>query len=235
LTGPLEPTNEPYAIAKIAAIKLCRYYNEQYGTNFLSVMPTNLYGPEDNYNLETAHVLPALIRKLHLANFWRREIFLQFAHNLQSYPIGFGLSLPDQAPREKILSLLQKIGISPAAPHSSAVTISLWGSGAPYREFLHVDDLAGACVFLMENYDFPQVGEFVNIGTGEDLSIKQLTMMVKEIVGFRGDILWDTTKPDGTPRKLLDVTRIKALGWQPEISLAEGISALYRTWEKGIR
>jgi GDP-L-fucose synthase len=235
LTGLLEQTNEPYAIAKIAAIKLCRYYNEQYGTNFISVMPTNLYGPNDNYNLETAHVLPALIRKFHLAKLLERGDFDNIARDLKKYPIGFGLSLLDNATQADILSILQTIGISspitqypvPNTHHRSPVTVSLWGSGSPYREFMHVDDLANACVFLMETYDFKDIGEFVNIGTGEDLPIKDLAQLIKEIVGFKGDIIWDTTKPDGTPRKLLDVSRIKVLGWQPEIGLEEGVKKVY--------
>src|SRR3990172_10010524 len=175
LTGLLESTNEPYAIAKISAIKLCRYYNEQYGTNFVSVMPTNLYGPNDNFDLETAHVLPALIRKYHEA----------------------------------------KIS------HQKSVT--LWGSGKPYREFLYVDDLADACIFIMGKYNFNDIGEFVNIGTGKDLTIKELAELVKRIVGYEGDILQDLTKPDGTPKKLLDVSRIRALGWSAKTSLEIGI------------
>ncbi|HBE44832.1 MAG TPA: GDP-fucose synthetase, partial [Deltaproteobacteria bacterium] len=161
LTGPLEATNEAYAIAKIAAIKLCRYYNEQYGTNFISVMPTNLYGPQDNYNLETAHVLPALLRKFHLAKLLERGDFDNIARDLKKYPIGFGLSLPDNATQTDILSILHEIGISspntlhpsPNTLHPSPITVSLWGSGSPYREFMHVDDLASACIFLMGNYD----------------------------------------------------------------------------------
>lgn len=234
LTGPLEPTNEPYAIAKIAAIKLCRYYNEQYGTNFISVMPTNLYGPQDNYNLETAHVLPALIRKFHLAKLLEQGDFNALANDLRSYPIGFGLSLPDDATQTDILAILQHIGISsPRTQYPIPVTLSLWGSGSPHREFMHVDDLASACVFLVENCNSQDIGEFVNIGIGEDLPIKDLARIIKDIVGFKGDVIWDTTKPDGTPRKLLDVTRIKALGWQPEIGLEEGIKAVYG--EKGDR
>jgi len=235
LTGPLEATNEAYAIAKIAAIKLCRYYNEQYGTNFISVMPTNLYGPQDNYNLETAHVLPALLRKFHLAKLLERGDFDNIARDLKKYPIGFGLSLPDNATQTDILSILHEIGISspntlhpsPNTLHPSPITVSLWGSGSPYREFMHVDDLASACIFLMGNYDFAEIGEFVNIGTGEDLSIKDLAHLIKEIVGFKGDVIWDTTKPDGTPRKLLYVSRIKSLGWQPEIGLEEGVKKVY--------
>ncbi len=198
-------------------------------------MPTNLYGPNDNYNLETAHVLPALIRKFHLAKLLERGDFDNIARDLKKYPIGFGLSLLDNATQADILSILQTIGISspitqypvPNTHHRSPVTVSLWGSGSPYREFMHVDDLASACVFLMETYDFKDIGEFVNIGTGEDLPIKDLAQLIKEIVGFKGDIIWDTTNPDGTPRKLLDVSRIKVLGWQPEIGLEEGVKKVY--------
>jgi GDP-L-fucose synthase len=175
LTGPLEPTNEPYAVAKIAAIKLCRYFNAQHGTNFISVMPTNLYGPNDNFDLETSHVLPALIRRFHEA----RE---------------------------------QKL---PA--------VTLWGDGSPEREFLYVDDLADALVFLMERYDAKVLGEFVNIGTGKDISIRDLAALICGIVGYEGEVHWDTSKPNGTPKKLLDVNRINNLGWTAAISLEEGI------------
>ena len=181
LTGLLEPTNEPYAIAKIAAIKLCRYYNEQYGTNFISVMPTNLYGPEDNFDLETSHVLPALIRKFHEAKL---------------------ANLP---------------------------SVAIWGSGEPFREFLYVDDLADACVFLMEKHDYKNIGEFINIGTGTDIRIKDLAELVKKVVGFDGEIRHDTGKPDGTPKKLLDVSRINNPGWKASTPLSTGVELSY-TW-----
>ncbi len=179
LTGALEPTNEPYAIAKIAAIKLCRYYNAQYGTNFISVMPTNLYGPGDNFDLVTSHVLPALIRRFHEAKENR-------GHN-----------------------------------------VMIWGTGSPRREFLHVDDLAEALVFLMNRYEAVTVGEFVNIGTGMDLTIKRLAELVRDIVGYTGEIQWDLSKPDGTPQKLLDIRRIEELGWKAKIGLKEGIANTY--------
>ncbi len=179
LTAQLEPTNEPYAVAKIAAIKLCRYYNEQYKTNFISVMPTNLYGPNDNFDLETSHVLPALIRKFHDAKI---------------------------------------------SNHKSVV---LWGTGEPYREFLYVDDFADSCVFLMERYDYREIGEFINIGTGKDIRIKDLAELVKKIIGFSGNIQNDLTKPDGAPKKLLDVSRLKTLGWNAKTSLEEGIQKTY--------
>jgi GDP-L-fucose synthase len=176
LTGPLEPTNDAYAIAKIAGIKLCQAYSRQYGANFISAMPTNLYGPNDNFDLETSHVLAALIRKAH------------------------------------------------EAKSRNARELIVWGSGKPRREFLHVDDLASACLLLLEKYDSPEI---INVGCGEDISIRELAELICDVVGFNGELAWDTTKPDGTPRKLLDVTRIRALGWQPEIALREGITQTY--------
>jgi GDP-L-fucose synthase len=176
LTGPLEATNEPYAIAKIAGIKLCETYRDQYGANFISAMPTNLYGPGDNYDLETSHVLPALIRKIHTAKV------------------------------------------------NDATSVTLWGTGFPKREFLHVDDLAEACVHLMHDYDG---NEWVNVGTGVDLSIKELAEMICNIVGYEGALDWDTSKPDGTPRKLMNVSKINALGWKAKIQLRDGIERVY--------
>ena len=176
LTGLLEYTNEPYAIAKIAGLKLCENYNIQYGTDFIAAMPTNLYGPEDNYDLQNSHVLPALIRKFHEAKTSKTE------------------------------------------------KVVIWGTGSPLREFMHVDDLASACVFLMNNYSG---NKFVNIGWGEDISIKELALLVKKIVGFEGDLEFDTTKPDGTPRKLLDVSFLRSLGFNPSIQLEDGIKNAY--------
>ncbi|MFM9005696.1 MAG: GDP-L-fucose synthase family protein [Flavobacteriales bacterium] len=177
LSGTLESTNEPYAIAKIAGIKMCEAFRDQYGCNFISAMPTNLYGPNDNYDLNNSHVLPAMIRKFHEAK-----------ENDNSH-------------------------------------VYLWGTGAPMREFLHVDDLADACYFLMQQYDGK---EFVNVGTGVDLTIKDLALTIQEIVGFKGEISWDTSKPDGTPRKLLDVSRLHALGWKHRVELKDGIRAVYQ-------
>ena len=177
LTGPLEETNEPYAIAKIAGVKLCESYNRQYGMQYLSVMPTNLYGPNDNYDLQNSHVLPALMRKVHEAKIGGKETF------------------------------------------------TVWGSGKPMREFLHVDDMADACVFLMERADIP--GGLFNIGAGEDLSIEELARTVMDVVGFRGEIVFDASKPDGTPRKLLDVERMHDLGWSSTIPLRQGLEGVY--------
>ena len=176
LTGLLEQTNEPYAIAKIAGIKLCETYRDQYGCNFISVMPTNLYGPNDNYDLNNSHVLPALIRKFHTAK-------------------------TDNKP-----------------------TVEVWGSGSPMREFLHVDDLAQACLYLMENYNEKGL---VNIGTGEDVTIRELAELIQKIVGFTGKLVWDSTKPDGTPRKLMDVSKAHGLGWKHKIELKNGIEMVY--------
>ncbi len=176
LTGELEPTNEPYAIAKIAGIKLCESYRDQYGSNFISAMPTNLYGPNDNYDLQNSHVLPALIRKFHEG----------------------------------------KINKTPQ--------VEVWGTGSPLREFLHVDDLADACYFLMLHYNEKQ---FVNVGTGTDLSIKALAEIVKEIVGYEGQLVWNTDKPDGTPRKLMNVSKLQSLGWKHRIDLKAGIASVY--------
>ncbi|NWF75713.1 MAG: GDP-L-fucose synthase [Nitrospirae bacterium] len=235
LTGQLEPTNEPYAIAKISAIKLCRYFNEQYGTDFISIMPTNLYGPKDNFNLETSHVLPAMIRKFYLAKLFSenrfnliKENFLKYGNN-EIIIGGSRFEINKDTPEDKVLEVLKYYGIYQDTVHGSGkMVIKLWGSGEPYREFLYVDDLAEASIFLMERYSFKDVGEFINIGTGEDITIKDLANLIKDIVGFEGIILWDTTKPDGTPRKLLDVSRIQLLGWKPSISLEEGIRKTYK-------
>ncbi|MCB0762344.1 MAG: GDP-L-fucose synthase [Flavobacteriales bacterium] len=180
LTGDLEPTNEPYAIAKIAGIKLCEAYRDQYGCNFISAMPTNLYGPNDNYDLQNSHVLPALISKFH------------------------------------------------SAKEAGNNEVVCWGSGSPMREFLHVNDLAEACVYLMQNYNDKL---FVNIGTGEDITIKELAETIGDVVGFKGEIVWDTTKPDGTPRKLMDVGLINSMGWKHKIELREGIEQVYADYQ----
>ncbi len=187
LTGNLEPTNEPYAIAKIVGIKLCENYREQYGCNFISAMPTNLYGPNDHYDLQNSHVLPALLRKFNEA---------------------------------------KQAGIS---------SVTIWGTGNPKREFLHVDDLADACYYLMLNYNEKL---FINVGTGEDISIKELAEMIKDISGYQGGLVWDSSKPDGTPRKLMDVSRMHELGWKHKIDLRDGIRSTYAdfaTWSKNLQ
>jgi GDP-L-fucose synthase len=182
LTGTLEPTNEPYAIAKITGIKMCDAYRAQYGSSFISAMPTNMYGPNDNFDLHNSHVLPALIRKFH------------------------------------------------EAKEAGAPTVTIWGSGTPLREFLYSDDLADACLFLMENYD--QEG-CINVGTGEDLSINDLALLVKKVVGYVGTIEHDLTKPDGTPRKLMDVSKLHNLGWRHQVSLEAGIAQVYEAYRQG--
>jgi GDP-L-fucose synthase len=179
LTGPLEPTNEPYALAKICGIKLCQAYARQHGANYISAMPTNLYGPEDNFDLKTSHVLPALLRKFHIAK-------------------------------------------TEAQPH-----VTLWGTGSPYREFLHVDDLADACLFLMEKYDSP---ELVNVGCGRDITIRDLAGLIGRVVGYAGRIEWDRSKPDGMARKLLDVAKLTGLGWTARTPLEEGVRSTYQWW-----
>jgi len=182
LTSELETTNEAYALAKIAGLKMCEYYNKQYGTNYISVMPTNLYGPNDNFDLETSHVLPALIRKFHEA----------------------------------------KVNNDPY--------VEIWGTGTPRREFLHVDDMADACVFLMERYDYNNINSFVNVGTGSELTIRELAEKIKDIVGYQGDMVFNPGKPDGTPRKLLDVSRLARLGWTASIPLDDGIRSTYQAY-----
>jgi GDP-L-fucose synthase len=247
LTGELEYTNEPYAIAKISGIKMCESYNIQYGTNFISVMPTNLYGPNDNYNLETSHVLPALIRKMHLGKCLENNDWESIRKDFKKYPVE---GRNENSTDNEILEILSKYGVkldtdnqqilaseasAKEASNQQPVTISLWGTGNPYREFLYVDDLADACVFLMENVDFndlkPKEGlllnTHINIGTGRDLTIKELANLIKSSIGFKGKLEWDSTKPDGTFRKLLDVSKINRLGWKEKIDLEEGIKLIY--------
>lgn len=215
LSGFLEPTNEPYAIAKIAGIKMCQSYNRQYGTNFISVMPTNLYGPQDNFDLETSHVLPALIRKFHLAKLAATNCFESIRQDESFFgpiplDIKISLGLTEQTTKKKI---------------KQNPTVILWGSGTPRREFLHVDDLADACLNLMNNYD---ESEIINIGVGEDFTIRELAATSAKIVGFQGKVIWDTSKPDGAPQKLLDVSRLNQLGWKATISLEQGVATTYR-------
>lgn len=224
LTGELEPTNEPYAIAKIAAIKLCQAYNFQYGTNFISLMPTNLFGEKDNFNLETSHVLPALIRKFILAKALSENNFELVANDIRLHKLGFGLDEEiDINNNQSITFALAKLGIT-------SEKVSLWGQGKALREFLYVDDLADACIYFMENYNAKDTEPFLNIGTGTDISIKELAELVKSIVGFDGEIDWDLSKPEGTPRKLLDISKARALGWTPRTSLADGIKKVVKSY-----
>ncbi|HQG67556.1 MAG TPA: GDP-L-fucose synthase [Paludibacteraceae bacterium] len=218
LTGELEPTNEPYAIAKIAGIKMCEAYHAQYGCNFISMMPTNLYGPNDNYDLEKSHVLPALIRKMLLGKYLMENDFESLRKDFQKHPIE---GVNGTYSEEILLKVLEKYGIS---RKGQEVSITLWGTGSPLREFLHVDDMADAAVHLFFHYDAPDtVPSHVNIGCGEDIRIKELAEIIKKIVGYEGKIVWDASKPDGTPRKLLDVSKLNALGWKPKITLEDGI------------
>ncbi len=216
LSGALEPTNEPYAVAKIAAIKMCRYYNVQYKTDFMSVMPTNLYGINDTYDLAASHLLPAFIRKFHLAKLLRAGDMPAVKADLARNGVPAGL--PDDP-----VAVLKTLGVT-------ADSLALWGTGTPYRELLYADDLAEACVFLMRTYPTAAVGEFVNIGSGTDMQIKDIAGLVREIVGFEGGITWDATKPDGTPKKLADVTRVNALGWKAKTTLRDGIALAYRDY-----
>jgi GDP-L-fucose synthase len=213
LTGPLESTNDAYALAKIAAIKLCRFYNEQYGTNFLSAMPTNMYGPGDNFDFENSHVLPALIRRIYLGKLLRDGGFEAIRGNLDFYGKTGKFAAAGEA---EILTELEKRGIY----HDRVV---VWGTGTPRREFLYSDDLADACVFLMEKYEAKDIGEIINIGTGTDLSVKDLARLIQRIVGYKGGLEFDPAKPDGTPRKLLDVSRLNGFGWKAKVGLEEGI------------
>ena len=221
LTSTLEPTNEPYAVAKISALKLCRYYNEQYGTNFISFMPTNLYGPNDNFNLETAHVIPSLMQKFHLAKLLRSHDLAKIRKVIQNYSLGFGIDKETLfKDDDAIIHALNRLGV-----HEDYVL--LWGSGEPFREFLYADDMADASMFFMEKFDYKDIGEIINIGTGKDLKIKELAVIVKDVIGFEGEIRHDLTKPDGPPKKLLDVSKIKSLGWEAKTSLQEGIKKVY--------
>lgn len=232
LTDELEYTNEPYALAKIAGIRLCESFNIQYGTNFISVMPTNLYGPNDNYHLEKSHVLPALIRKMHLAKALEQADMTAVRSDLQQRPVE---GVDGKSSDEEILKVLAKYGI--AKKQDGTLGVKLWGSGTPLREFLHSDDMADACVFVMQNIDFENIVEqrgmkevrntHLNIGSGVDLSIRDLALMVKEVTGFKGSLEWDGTKPDGTMRKLMDVSRLANLGWRASINLREGVESVY--------
>lgn len=236
LTGPLEYTNEPYALAKIAGINMCESFNLQYDTDFISVMPTNLYGINDNYNLRGSHVLPAFIRKMHLGKSLMNQDFDAIRKDLDRRPMeGVSSSLSN----EKLTSALKEFGLFQTDGH---VELRLWGSGKPRREFLHSDDLAQAVVFIMNNISFKDIvkerglkevrNTHINIGFGEDLSIAELAQLVKETVGFRGTIKWDATKPDGTFQKLMDISRLRDLGWTPSITLKDGVEKVYELYSK---
>jgi len=247
LTGPLEYTNEPYAIAKIAGIKLCESYNLQYGTNFISVMPTNLYGPNDNFDLEKSHVLPAMVRKMHLGKCLEENNWKALGEDLNKRPIEgvSGSNNPDE-----ILAILSKYGIRqnllPEPTEGSSpepvegVSVEIWGTGSPMREFLWSEEMADACVFLMENIDFKDAiqnnsssnGEIrnthINIGTGKEISIRDLAFLIKGKLAFKGNLEFNTSKPDGTMRKLTNPNKLHSLGWHHQIEIEEGISKLYQ-------
>ena len=256
LTGPLESTNEPYAIAKIAGIRMCDAYNRQYGTNFISAMPTNMYGPGDNYHPENSHVLPAMIRKMHLARALERGDFEELA---RVYTHEQRSEVNDQTSEGDLLEWLGKSGISltsdlcpptsvpqppssdlcPPTSETRSVSLALWGSGTPLREFLYSDDLAEACVFLVENANYDDmaftdesgtVQSHINVGSSKEVTIKELAETVRDVIGFEGELEWDTSKPDGTPRKLMDSSRINALGWSAKVSLREGVSLAYKDY-----
>lgn len=218
LTSELEKTNEAYALAKISAIKLCKYYNQQYGTNFISVMPTNQYGIGDNFNMETAHLLPMILRRFHLAKLLRNGQIDEIKKDLKRYKLGWGLD--EKLRDDNVEEILGEIG-------AYKDKVVLWGDGSVYREMMSSDDLADACFYLMQNKDYKDIGELVNITKGDDIQLKDLFEIVKRIVGFEGEIVYDKTKPNGTPRKMMDATKIKALGWTPKIDLEQGIKDFY--------
>ncbi|RCW30029.1 GDP-L-fucose synthase [Marinilabilia salmonicolor] len=232
LTSPLEYTNEPYAIAKIAGIKMCESYNLQYGTNFISVMPTNLYGPNDNFDLEKSHVLPALVRKNHLGKCLESNDWVELRKDLDRNPIE-GINGTNS--KDEILGILDKYGIRFKGSGDPQVSIEIWGSGKPMREFLWSEELADACVYVMEKVDFKDAhaGEkevrntHINIGTGKEVSIKELAETIKRKVGFKGELFYNTDKPDGTLRKLTDPSKIHDLGWHHQIDIEEGIEKMY--------
>jgi len=238
LTGELEQTNEPYAIAKIAGIKMCESYNRQYGTNFISVMPTNLYGPNDNYDLATSHVLPALIRKIHIGKALENNNWETIKSGLNKNPI---MGIDGTASQNAIEQILKKNGFSFRTNNSSftidasSVKITLWGTGKSLREFLHVDDLAGACVSLMKEIDADELIDenisHLNAGSGEEIEIHNLAELIKNTIGYKGKLEFGVSKPDGTPRKLLDSTRLNAKGWDRSICLEDGLISAYN-WFK---
>ena len=231
LTDVLEYTNEPYAIAKIAGIKLCESYNLQYGTNYTSVMPTNLYGPNDNFDLEKSHVLPALIRKVHLGKALENDNWESISKDLNRLPIK---GIDGMAPKEAILQILSEYGVTVA--DSGKVKVEIWGSGKPMREFLWSEDMADACVFLMEKIDFTDTHDsdakeirntHINIGTGKDISIAELAMLIKNTIGFTGEFYFNSDKPDGTLKKLTNVDKLNSLAWKHSVDLKAGVTTIY--------
>lgn len=226
LTSPLEYTNEPYAIAKIAGLKMCESFNLQYGTNYIAVMPTNLYGPRDNFHLERSHVLPAMIRKMHLANALYHDDWDSICTDLNAMPVE---NVDGNSSKEDILSILAKYGIS-------SDSLTLWGSGKPLREFLWSEDMADASVHILEHISFddlrgnnPEVRNcHINIGTGKELTIAQLAQLIRDEIGYTGELKWDNTKPDGTMRKLCDVSKLHSLGWVHKVEIEDGIHRLYQ-------
>ena len=235
LTGPLEYTNEPYAIAKIAGIKMCESYNVQYGTNFISVMPTNLYGPNDNFDLETSHVLPALLRKMILGKYLQNNDLESVKSDLEKRPIE---GIDHTASEEQILNILSKYGVR---RNNETAEVEIWGTGAPMREFLYSEDMADACVHIMQRVDFKDTYDnsqkevrntHINIGTGKENSIKELAETIQEIVGFKGKLYFNTSKPDGTMRKLTDTTKLFQQHWNEKTELKKGIRTLYRVFDE---
>ncbi|MBE6314582.1 MAG: GDP-L-fucose synthase [Bacteroidales bacterium] len=233
LTSPLEYTNEPYAIAKIAGLKMCESFNLQYGTNYIAVMPTNLYGPNDNFHLENSHVLPAMIRKIHLAKCLNEEDWQAVRKDLNLRPVE---GVDGNASEKEITDILAKYGIS-------AEKVTLWGTGAPMREFLWSEEMADASVHVLLNVDFKDTYDtdskeirncHINVGTGKEVSIREVAEMIVNEIGFKGELHWDSTKPDGTMRKLTDVSKLHALGWRHKIEIDEGVHRLYQWYLKGI-
>ncbi len=247
LTSKLEFTNEPYAVAKIAGLKMCESFNIQYKTNFIAVMPTNLYGHGDNYNLEASHVLPALLRKFHLGKCLEEDNLEAIRKDLDRYPVE---KITGNSDQESIIRVLEKYGVRIAGEHNQGkkqVTVSIWGTGTPLREFMNSSDMAEACVFVMENIDVDDIirihktgktdpeyypPHFLNIGTGEEISISDLAGKVKRLTGFSGDVVFDSSKPDGTMRKATDTTALKGLGYRHKIGLEEGLKATYEQYLK---
>lgn len=245
LTGELEYTNEPYALAKIAGIRLCESYNLQYATNYIAAMPTNLYGPLDNFDLEKSHVLPALIRKIYISKCLENNQIEKIYEDFKHLPFN---GYAGEKNLKELLNILDFVGINKNEKNQK-VSLKLWGSGQPMREFLHSNDLADACVHLMENVDFKDIvkaeygaetiadtkthkvrNTHINIGTGKDIAIKELALLIQSIAGFGGNIEWDTSKPDGTPKKLLNINKLKNYGWQPKINFKQSIKTIYKDY-----